>query len=274
MRSWFKKPERPPPPSPANPGLGALVNAAFATDDRCWSDRAELVSLLADVLRSRGHALKVKLDSVSLPNGVALVPQVVRAMALQTKGLQTTSTIQISHPSLVPEGLFEYQHAMGDTLDEAFRKGFNWFAEGDLPVFLDALETNRRECAFLNIILPAGVVEGERIRRVVVLGPAARYGIRLAPEDEKHRFCTCCLLTKNFPAFKSIIEATHPYGIRFYVMRDEFGKVIADCRVNGEDWPTGVESLVNYGRTWPGDGFEYRKQYVLIHTAPVESADE
>jgi Family of unknown function (DUF6348) len=274
MCSWFKRSERPPHPSPANPGRGALVKAAFATGDRSWSDRAELVSLLADVLRSRGHALTVKRNQVSLPNGVALVPQVVRAVALQTKGLQTTSTIQISHPSLVPEGLFEYQHAMGDTLDEAFRKGFDGFAEGDLPVFLDALEANPRECTFLNFILPAGVVEGERIRRVAVLGPAARYGINLAAEDEEHPFCACCLLTRNLQAFKSIIEATHPYGIRFYVMRDNSGNVIADCRVNGEDWPTGVEALVNYGRTWPGDGFEYRKQYVFIHTVPVESAGE
>jgi hypothetical protein len=273
MRSWFKKPERPPRPSPANPGRGALVDAAFATDDRTWSDRAELVSLLADVLRSRGHALKVERDRVSLPNGLALVPQVVQAMALQTKRLQTSSTIQVSHPSLVPEGLFEYQHAMGDTLDEAFRKGFDGFAEGDLPVFLDALEANPRECMFLNFTLPAGGVEGERIRRVV-LGPAARFGIHLPPEDEEHPFCACCLLTKNLQGFQSFIEATHPYGIRFYVMRDQSGNVIADCRVNGEDWPTGAQALVNYGKTWPGEGFEYRKQYVLIHTVPVEPAGE
>ena len=55
MRSWFKKPERPPPPSPANPGRGALVEAAFATDDRTWSDRAELVSLLRGQATMRGE---------------------------------------------------------------------------------------------------------------------------------------------------------------------------------------------------------------------------
>jgi hypothetical protein len=90
------------------------------------------------------------------------------------------------------------------------------------------IQLDPRECAFLNFILPAGVVEGERIRRVVVLGPAARSGTRLALQDEEHPFCPCCLLTQNLRAYKSITESTHPYGIRFYVMRDKCKRSVSD----------------------------------------------
>jgi len=56
------------------------------------------------------------------------------------------------------------------------------------------------------------------------------------------------------------------YGIRLFASRDFDGHEQADCRVNGIEWPAGIEQLQRYIRQWPQRGFEFRKQYVVIHT--------
>jgi hypothetical protein len=43
-------------------------------------------------------------------------------------------------------------------------------------------------------------------------------------------------------------------------MRDEDGTPGADCRINGEDYESGMEALRSYVATWPEAGLEFRKQ--------------
>lgn len=85
-------------------------------------------------------------------------------------------------------------------------------------------------------------------------------------DDGQHDFCTCCFLTRNFEAFRAQIEGDGYFGIRFYAMRDQDGAPGADCRINGEDYEPGMAALRSYVDTWPGSGFEFRKQYVFVFT--------
>ena len=62
------------------------------------------------------------------------------------------------------------------------------------------------------------------------------------------------------------IEGDGYFGIRFYAMRDQDGAPGADCRINGEDYEPGMAALRSYVDTWPGSGFEFRKQYVFVFT--------
>lgn len=205
---------------------------------------------------------------LTLPNDLVLVPQVVSAELLADSGIHTVSTVQVSHPTFLPQGTFEYQHATGDSLNQAFTRGFEAFTAGDLPVFVDALEGRPRECTFLEMTIPSKDAGTPDLHRRAVLGPPAHYAA-VNEETEEHPFCHCCLFNASGVAFKSMIDSVLPYGIRLYVMREESGHVGADCRVNGEDCPAGVEPLVTYGSSWPGSGFEFRKQYVFIHTLPA-----
>jgi hypothetical protein len=68
-----------------------------------------------------------------------------------------------------------------------------------------------------------------------------------------------------------LIEGTSFYGLRLFATRDGKGAKQADCRVNGNDWEKGAEALRKYVTTWPGTGFEFRKQYVVLHTVEKES---
>jgi hypothetical protein len=115
-----------------------------------------------------------------------------------------------------------------------------------------------------------------RVRRAV-LGNVAYFARQLpaggsgcddnAAGEGDHPFCNCCFLTRNFEAFRSQLEDDGCFGIRFYAMRDENGTPGADCRINGEDYGPGMEALRSYVASWPGSGFEFRKQYVFLHTA-------
>jgi hypothetical protein len=120
-----------------------------------------------------------------------------------------------------------------------------------------------------------------RVRRAI-LGPVMHYmaspsahiegssapANALAQEDagDAHAFCPCCLLTKSFEAFRELIVGDGFHGLRLYAMRGAEGTAQADCRVNGDDWEKGAQALREYVKTWPDAGFEFRKQYVVVHS--------
>jgi hypothetical protein len=81
-------------------------------------------------------------------------------------------------------------------------------------------------------------------------------------------FCPCCFLTRSFESFRRYVECDSFYGLRFYAARNREGLTMADCRVNGEDWEEGAVALRKYAETWPNAGFEFRKQYVVLHSTP------
>ncbi len=148
-------------------------------------------------------------------------------------------------------------------------------AQMDFVVFLDTLREKPLTCMLWELGFPEKDGRPARKRRAV-LGPVAQ--LRAKPpavtgdaavpaETAEHDFCACCLLTRSFPAFKSLFEADGFFGIRLFAMRNADGMTQADCRVNGRDWPDGVAALCKYAETWPQAGFEFRKQYVAIQNA-------
>ena len=68
-------------------------------------------------------------------------------------------------------------------------------------------------------------------------------------------------------------EVGSPRLLRLFASRDhEDGECQVDCRVNGEDWPQGLDGLRAYAAAWPtapGQTIEFRKQYVIVQDAPA-----
>ena len=129
MFSWFRRPDRPPPPAAENPGRGHTVRVAFANAHKSWEEEDDLAASLAATLNAMGHKASVKRDWVELEGGFSLVPQVVNVKPMDSSGVQTVTTIQISHPVLVPGGVFEFQHSTGDDIRDSFAQGFKAWAE-------------------------------------------------------------------------------------------------------------------------------------------------
>jgi hypothetical protein len=161
--------------------------------------------------------------------------------------------------------VFEYQHATGANVRAAFASGFKGWAETDLPVFLDAQRAQPETTTFMS--LEPGR-EGSSLltrNRRVIFGPPLRVGSAKTTAEE-HPFCPCCLFTNCHAAFRELMLDSKFCAIRLFAMRNADGSAEADCRVNGEDWPAGIDALAEYAKTWPFSGTEYRKQYVCIQS--------
>jgi hypothetical protein len=256
MFSWFRRPDRPPPPAAENPGRGHTVLVAFKNAQKSWEETDDLAASLAATLNALGHKATVKRDRVELESGFSLLPQVVSVEPLENAGVNTVTTIQASHATLIPRGVFEYQHASGNDLRSAFAQGFKGWAELDLPVFLDALSASAATC----------MVAAMEPDRRLVFGPPVQMAQKNGPIRGEHDFCPCCLFTKNADAFDELLRDQSFHGIRFFVSRDAQGHIEADCRVNGVERPAAAAALMRYAKGWPDRGVEYRKQYVCIQT--------
>ena len=267
----FRKKTPAPLPCPANVGLGMEAKVAFSTGDRSWTENVNLVSLAAAVLKQRGYsAVTEKTWLLHGDSGFTILPQLVELHPLDDGGVRTVTTMQSNHPKLCPAGVFEYQHSTGNNVADSISRGFDQWVQTDFVPLLDALLPQPETCTALLMEFPAGDGRAARVRRAV-LGPVAHFMQEppSTPDDnaaEEHPFCPCCLLTNSFEAFRELIEGDGFYCLRLFSARDTEGAAQADCRVNGEDWESGVQALREYARTWPPAGYEFRKQYVVLQS--------
>lgn len=254
----------------ANQGICIEGKVNFTRGSRKWTEEFNLVSIAAAVLKGRGHAVSAEGTFLEhRDSGFLLSPQLCNMRILDDGRVRTVTTMQANHATLVPEGVFEFQHSAGENISDAVSKGFDQWAKSDFVPLLDALRPTPQSCAAMHLEFPARDGKPARVRRAV-LGPIVHFmeeppQPEAAAEDE-HPFCPCCLLTRSFGAFKELIEGNGFYGLRLFAARDQHGTAQADCRVNGEDWTPGVQALCHYAAKWPAAGCEFRKQYVVLHS--------
>jgi hypothetical protein len=262
-------------PAP-NPGRAVEARIQLLRGGQSWTEEVNVLEAAARALTQHDHAVFTR-DSeiVHQDSGLVFRPLLAEFVPLDSGGVRTVTTMQTSHPDLVPEGIFEFQHGAGKTTEEALANGFDSWVQGDLVAFLEALREQPVRSMTLVMEFPAKD-DHPALRRRAVLGPVAHFmesgqhqagaGAQACPPQGEHPFCPCCLLTSTFPAFKAFIQQDGLYGIRFYAARDQHGRPQADCRINGTNWPAGAVALRKYVKKWPPNGFEFRKQYVLFQT--------
>ncbi|QNP47521.1 DUF6348 family protein [Diaphorobacter aerolatus] len=208
---------------------------------------------------------------LTLQNGLVLEPLLMAAEAKSPHAAHTSTVIEVSHATLFPHPIFEYQHASGTTREDALRDGFEQWADMDLVTLTDACRSTPDSCSVLELRYELGD-DGFMRDRQVLLGPMTHYQEYASSESEDHAFCPCCLLTNSLDAFDSLLRSERFLAIRLYATRDGEGHCNADCRVNGQDFPAALPMLREYARTWPDAGMEFRKQYVVIRNSESKSA--
>ena len=230
-----------------------------------------VMKLLHEALAEAGLQAKREGAALVLPNGLRVEAELLEVVE-SGRALRTATLVRTTHPELFPQGVFEYQHAWGETDRASLASGFATWVQTDLVALRAALQHQPQE---LSVVHYSFDDEQGRYDRQVLLGPCVHQQTRPPAEPEScedgHAFCPCCLFTRSFEAFQQPLRSREFVGLRMYVARDEHGEVMADCRVNGHDYTEALPHLTAYARTWPDRGFEVRKQYVVIRN-PVPRA--
>jgi len=257
----------------ANPGQLYRFDLRLAEGEQSPIQTIDLIQLLAECLDDKGFASVLRNSWLILDSELYLTPRILSLEDRVNGGLRAATTIQACHPDFGAQGIFEFLHSSGENPLAALRSGFDSWIDMDLPVLLDALAKRPGRCATMQMGFPAEEDSGP-LTRLILFGSAGRYCVDAVQEEEGHPFCDCCLFTNSMEAFLPLLREDAFYAIRLFAARDPDGVFSADCRVNGEEWPEGAEALLQYAQTWPGGGFEYRKQYIAIKTMRLPAAEQ
>jgi hypothetical protein len=252
----------------SNPARGVEGRIAISGRQPTDVETVNVLDLMERVFREKNRPVLRQEFWLELPeSGFVILPQIAGVDAMPQGGVHSVTTIQVHHPTLTPDGVFEYQHSWGDTVTEAMARGFDQWFQVDFVAFEDALLPQPKTCMTMEMSFPATEGKPEYCRRAV-LGPVAHFKANQASqvEGEEHPFCPCCFFTSTFMAYKELIESPGFFALRFFAARGADGEPEADCRVNGDDWPAGMAALREYVTKWPGTGYEFRKQSVLLQT--------
>jgi hypothetical protein len=264
-------PPAPPPATPSSPQEKPVRGKLFLRGPRGDStEEFDLVQSAAAALRRHGHAVTCHPKwLVHDASGLIIQPQ-LDGLQLQDNRMLTVTTIDARHPTIKAPRVFEYQHSAGEQLAKTLDKGFDLWAQGDLPALLDALIPSPKSCTMMVLETAAKGNVPARKRRAI-LGPVAHLQVQQSAPQDEHPFCPCCFFTRTGRVFQHVMNADGFFAIRFYGMRDEHGVAGADCRVNGEEFEEGKAAIREYVATWPGTGFEFRRQYVIWQDMPADS---
>ena len=230
-----------------------------------------LLPLLHQVLLGRDIACTVDGRELVLDSGLRLSPHAIGADPRENGGWQISSVIEARHPALFADGLFEYQHAAGDSQEEATLSGFENWVRVDLATLQAAIGADDAPELQMLTLRYGSEETGTPLARAVVLGPLAHYRSEPANDaaacsEDDHGSCPCCLFTQSVDAFNELLKTRQFLGIRLFASRDADGQCEADCRVNGHDFPAALSLLRAYAARWPQAGLEFRKQYVVVRT--------
>lgn len=255
---------------PNNPGEHIRGRVGFSRGEHAWEEQFDVLSALEAALHSRGIRFEVQEAAVRLQDlGIIAVPRLVGGVhPLERGGVRTATTIEVMGAGLFDRPVFEYQHATGASTQDSLIEGFGGWADGDLVAISEAVSGDLERCTRMELKFKP---QDSRLPRLITLGPvtyAAASPVSESEWDEHGPFCHCCLFTQSWEAFRSLVEGHDVAALRLLAMRGADGSLAADCRVNGEDFQVGADALREYASSWPGEGFEMRKQYVLVHTAP------
>jgi hypothetical protein len=264
----FGKKKRCPELCEGNSGHGIRAKVGFSGPKGTWSEDVNLITVAEAAFKR--HSYRVNNENTHLyhkESGYIISPQFLEVVPLDDGTFETTTTMQVNHLSLVPQGVFEYQHACGNTMAEAIVKGIDQWVETDFVPLFEATHSKPESCTAMQMELPEKDGQPARMRRMI-LGPVMHFQKEPKQENcsDEHCFCPCCMLTNNYDAFTHLIQSEVFYCIRLFALRDASGAPSADCRVNGLDFQSGEDALRKYAESWPKCGYEFRKQYIVLQT--------
>jgi hypothetical protein len=114
-----------PGANPANPGMAVRGKFAFNDGQRSWEETFDCIQILARELENHGHRFRVEGDLIAEDStGLSFRPLLVDLQPIHGKGVRTVTTIEITRLTIMPNAIFEFQHATGGTTLASITSGF------------------------------------------------------------------------------------------------------------------------------------------------------
>src|SRR5262249_26623556 len=131
-------------PAPAvcrgNPTHGTGGKVAFSNAAHP-PEKFDLVQLAARVFQAQKHDVaNEKTWLLHRASGFMLLPGFVEIEPVGPGYLHTMTTMQVNHPTFIPNGIFEFQHAWGKSVREAATQGFEQWLQMDFATLLAAFD--------------------------------------------------------------------------------------------------------------------------------------
>lgn len=251
---------------PQNPGS---VNYLESSEPENYPD-IDLAQILADQLEGEGNDVRIVKDEdgnrwihVS-ENDYYLLPLLNWGDNNDENQCRAATTIQIQHPTLFPDGIYEYQYSLWyDDFAEAIAGAFASWLALDWQTLKDAADPEGGQGLQQSIDIAHG---DQPIRHRIHFG-----GVQVFPnldeDDPAHdEFCPCCLFTRSIEAFSDLLhERGKNHAIRLFASKDSDSSTSADCRIDGDEYPAAQAALQTYAASWKNcDSIKFRKQYIII----------
>jgi hypothetical protein len=107
MFNWRKR-DAPPGTCEANPGKHIKVTAAFTNGTRTWEEVADVLACMSEVLKTGSQSHTSGNSWIELEDGFVVQPRLLSFKPLPDEGVQTVTTVEVSNPAGIPEGVFEF----------------------------------------------------------------------------------------------------------------------------------------------------------------------
>jgi hypothetical protein len=238
------------------------------------TDEINLYHLLAEQFAEAGYPTQS--DGASFcffPLDLALELRIVKEN-MTDNGCSVFMTIRCTHPIKFPAGITEYATGMAENKRAAVSQAFhNWIICDFTPIHDYLCEsgtllgsTSETACyaGELNEFVAWDIFYGPRIETV-------QHGSHLHPTKNDSKEQVIVIQTLFQALTDEVFGVPGLYYIRTFMSKYQDGSIQCDCRVNGNDWEHGKESLIQYISQYPtGDGLIYIKQNILLANKPIE----
>lgn len=211
FRNFFRR-TPPPATSATNPGKAVELRVHGTRDTGA---AVNVVVILADVLRSRGHSVRQHASWLTVEHGFTLLPRIAEINRTESGAhWRIATTIEVHHAELFPTGVFEFQHSVSDDVADALHSGFSQFENIDYSVLRAAASGQSGECTFIDFkerYYTTRLAKGRR----VVLGPVSwTVQDSAAAQKDDHPFCPCCFFTNSREAMDEKVLSSDVCAIR------------------------------------------------------------
>jgi hypothetical protein len=280
--------------NPNNPGKSTVFDFRRYKKSKQRSKKSgqiiDLVDLLSDVLLTYGEKSVREGNWLRLNNGFWLLPQSVPSKVIDGS-IRTETTIEINHPTFIPNGFFDYQYvSKTDGIIESLLTGFNEWVQTCATVLCDSLlakpiNSQHSLMEFPNsadvVMHGSGFSGGETRLRRIIFGPLMYFAslgeitsenvVSLSLNIERHdEYCPCCFLLKRYSnIFMPFLNSDDYVVIQLYASRNLSGDITTVCYVNGKVFEDGRKALMEDAKTWPQRGTESRKNTIIVQNVPA-----